>query len=77
MFSGQLYQTQTHDISEAGLSFMSEEMLNVPLNQKMAFTLMRDQQPLTLMGEVVRGASRGQISWVHLDLTNKASITNI
>ena len=28
---------------------MSEQMLNVALNQKMAFTLMRDQQPLTLI----------------------------
>ena len=74
MLNGQLYQTQTHDISEAGLSFMNEEMLNVPLNQKMVFTLMRDHQPLTLMGEVVRVVPlRNQYLFgVHLDLTNKS-----
>ena len=73
MLNGQLFHTKTHDISEAGLSFMSEQMLNVALNQKMAFTLMRDQQPLTLIGEVVRVVPLGNqyLFGVHLDLTNQ------
>ena len=52
---------------------MSEQMLNVALNQKMAFTLMRDQKPLTLMGEVVRVVPLGNqyLFGVHLDLTNQ------
>lgn len=71
--NGQLYQTHTYDISEEGLSFINEKILNMPLNQKIPFTLMRDHQPLILMGKVVRIVPLGEkyLFGVHLDLTNK------